>query len=409
LEDAKVLKEKEIINYIITRLANLGYFYQDEDNNLLKERELSEYIDEEIFVESLLRFNDVSEPIIKDALTKIKNLNTLSLLKRNEEFHELLMNGILIKTNKNEKRVRIVNFDNPFKNSFEIIKDFKVNNTIFDIVIFVNGFPFIIVEVKDKLKDAYNEISSYQNDIPNFFSYNAFSLLTDGKNALIGTVMASFASYKEWRMDLDLNPLEVLLTEFFKKERLMDYIKNSIFFKEKGAEKPVKLVGESYQYFGVLRVLDLINKYRIIENIKHKTRDGKVGLVLEKEGSKALFMAMLAKRLIGNEIFNKPSIVVLTKDDELYKSFYNLRSYLQVKSVKSSIVKEDGLFFMETFSDLTINERCNIIVMVDEDSVKGNLNKDKLPNATYIGFTIRLDENLEKELTDKYGRIIKFF
>ncbi|MDY0133657.1 MAG: hypothetical protein RBR46_01395, partial [Acholeplasmatales bacterium] len=108
-------------------------------------------------------------------------------------------------------------------------------------------------------------------------------------------------------------------------------------------------------------------------------------------------------------IFNKPSIVVLTKDDELYKSFYNLRSYLQVKSVKSSIVKEDGLFFMETFSDLTINERCNIIVMVDEDSVKGNLNKDKLPNATYIGFTIRLDENLEKELTDKYGRIIKFF
>jgi type I restriction enzyme R subunit len=409
LEDAKVLKEKEIINYIITRLANLGYFYQDEDNNLLKERELSEYIDEEIFVESLLRFNDVSEPIIKDALTKIKNLNTLSLLKRNEEFHELLMNGILIKTNKNEKRVRIVNFDNPFKNSFEIIKDFKVNNTIFDIVIFVNGFPFIIVEVKDKLKDAYNEISSYQNDIPNFFSYNAFSLLTDGKNALIGTVMASFASYKEWRMDLDLNPLEVLLTEFFKKERLMDYIKNSIFFKEKEAEKPVKLVGESYQYFGVLRVLDLINKYRIIENIKHKTRDGKVGLVLEKEGSKALFMAMLAKRLIGNEIFNKPSIVVLTKDDELYKSFYNLRSYLQVKSVKSSIVKEDGLFFMETFSDLTINERCNIIVMVDEDSVKGNLNKDKLPNATYIGFTIRLDENLEKELTDKYGRIIKFF
>jgi type I restriction enzyme R subunit len=409
LEDAKVLKEKEIINYIITRLANLGYFYQDEDNNLLKERELSEYIDEEIFVESLLRFNDVSEPIIKEALTKIKNLNTLSLLKRNEEFHELLMSGILIKTNKNEKRVRIVNFDNPFKNSFEIIKDFKVNNTIFDIVIFVNGFPFIIVEVKDKLKDAYNEISSYQNDIPNFFSYNAFSLLTDGKNALIGTVMASFASYKEWRMDLDLNPLEVLLTEFFKKERLMDYIKNSIFFKEKEAEKPVKLVGESYQYFGVLRVLDLINKYRIIENIKHKTRDGKVGLVLEKEGSKALFMAMLAKRLIGNEIFNKPSIVVLTKDDELYKSFYNLRSYLQVKSVKSSIVKEDGLFFMETFSDLTINERCNIIVMVDEDSVKGNLNKDKLPNATYIGFTIRLDENLEKELTDKYGRIIKFF
>lgn len=404
-----MLKEKEIINYIITRLANLGYFYQDEDNNLLKERELSEYIDEEIFVESLLRFNDVSEPIIKEALTKIKNLNTLSLLKRNEEFHELLMSGILIKTNKNEKRVRIVNFDNPFKNSFEIIKDFKVNNTIFDIVIFVNGFPFIIVEVKDKLKDAYNEISSYQNDIPNFFSYNAFSLLTDGKNALIGTVMASFASYKEWRMDLDLNPLEVLLTEFFKKERLMDYIKNSIFFKEKEAEKPVKLVGESYQYFGVLRVLDLINKYRIIENIKHKTRDGKVGLVLEKEGSKALFMAMLAKRLIGNEIFNKPSIVVLTKDDELYKSFYNLRSYLQVKSVKSSIVKEDGLFFMETFSDLTINERCNIIVMVDEDSVKGNLNKDKLPNATYIGFTIRLDENLEKELTDKYGRIIKFF
>jgi len=409
LEDAKVLKEKEIINYIITRLANLGYFYQDEDNNLLKERELSEYIDEEIFVESLLRFNDVSEPIIKEALTKIKNLNTLSLLKRNEEFHELLMSGILIKTNKNEKRVRIVNFDNPFKNSFEIIKDFKVNNTIFDIVIFVNGFPFIIVEVKDKLKDAYNEISSYQNDIPNFFSYNAFSLLTDGKNALIGTVMASFASYKEWRMDLDLNPLEVLLTEFFKKERLMDYIKNSIFFKEKEAEKPVKLVGESYQYFGVLRVLDLISKYRIIENIKHKMRDGKVGLVLEKEGSKALFMAMLAKRLIGNEIFNKPSIVVLTKDDELYKSFYNLRSYLQVKSVKSSIVKEDGLFFMETFSDLTINERCNIIVMVDEDSVKGNLNKDKLPNATYIGFTIRLDENLEKELTDKYGRIIKFF
>lgn len=404
-----MLKEKEIINYIITRLANLGYFYQDEDNNLLKERELSEYIDEEIFVESLLRFNDVSEPIIKEALTKIKNLNTLSILKRNEEFHELLMNGILIKTNKNEKRVRIVNFDNPFKNSFEIIKDFKVNNTIFDIVIFVNGFPFIIVEVKDKLKDAYNEISSYQNDIPNFFSYNAFSLLTDGKNALIGTVMASFASYKEWRMDLDLNPLEVLLTEFFKKERLMDYIKNSIFFKEKEAEKPVKLVGESYQYFGVLRVLDLINKYRIIENIKHKMRDGKVGLVLEKEGSKALFMAMLAKRLIGNEIFNKPSIVVLTKDDELYKSFYNLRSYLQVKSVKSSIVKEDGLFFMETFSDLTINERCNIIVMVDEDSVKGNLNKDKLPNATYIGFTIRLDENLEKELTDKYGRIIKFF
>lgn len=404
-----MLKEKEIINYIITRLANLGYFYQDEDNNLLKERELSEYIDEEIFVESLLRFNDVSEPIIKEALTKIKNLNTLSLLKRNEEFHELLMNGILIKTNKNEKRVRIVNFDNPFKNSFEIIKDFKVNNTIFDIVIFVNGFPFIIVEVKDKLKDAYNEISSYQNDIPNFFSYNAFSLLTDGKNALIGTVMASFASYKEWRMDLDLNPLEVLLTEFFKKERLMDYIKNSIFFKEKEAEKPVKLVGESYQYFGVLRVLDLINKYRIIENIRHKMRDGKVGLVLEKEGSKALFMAMLAKRLIGNEIFNKPSIVVLTKDDELYKSFYNLRSYLQVKSVKSSIVKEDGLFFMETFSDLTINERCNIIVMVDEDSVKGNLNKDKLPNATYIGFTIRLDENLEKELTDKYGRIIKFF
>ena len=471
-------QEKDIENTVIELLEDKGYIHQRQHYDWLVNRKLDDFINEELFIESLLRFNNVKVDVIKEVLMTIKSLSSTNLFEKNQEFHRYLTDGISVDVYGEDVNplIKLIDFETPNNNTFEVINQIKYkefNSTrIPDIVIYINGMPIILFELKGidskegtKLINAYNQIGGnseadgYRYDIPTLFHYNAFSILSDGANSLVGTITSNFDRYIEWKSvdgEFGFGPtyaykLQVLIDGLFPKERLLDVIKNNLFFMKKDKEKPTKIMSQYFQYFGVLKALDSINKKRKIDGIDVPERDGKAGLVWHTQGSgKSFSMVMLAQRLITNQIYNNPTIVVLTDrndlDEQLFTTFSNSREYLRTTPVKVesredlinklSNIKQGGIFFttIQKFdkSNIVPNDRSNIIVMADEAHrghygifeklsyqkdedgdyelvAKYGIEKyirDSLPNATFIGFTGTPVSTAEKQTTDIYGEII---
>ena len=241
-----------------------------------------------------------------------------------------------------------------------------------------------------------------------------------------------------------------MIEGLFTKARILDVIQNNLFFIKDKNDKPIKILAQYHQYFGVLKSLASIMK-----TMKPKG-NGKAGIVWHTQGSgKSFSMVMLAHRLLTSQELHVPTIVLLTDridlDDQLYKTFFSARDYLKTEPVmadsredlvknKLGPIKQGGIIFTTVGKfdkdNLPKNERNNIIVMTDEahrshyglyETVHYEKNKENdemeavfkygvekyireaLPNATFIGFTGTPISTKDKQTTDIFGDIIDVY
>ena len=299
-------------------LQDLGYDYVfgpdiSCDGDYPERKDYHEVILEQRVRDALYRINkDLPAIAIEDAYRQIITFNSPMLEENNRHFHRLLVEGIEVtykdKNNIRTKKAYIVDFDNIKNNDFLVVNQFTIvenEERRPDLIIFVNGIPLVVVELKSAsdenvgIENAYNQIQTYKRDIPSLFNYNAFCILSDGINAKAGTITSNEERFMNWR-SIDgktVEPLskpqyEVLFNGMLAKERLLDIIKNFILFQESKEEEKdaegnklgdkktiIKILAAYHQYFAVKKA---------IEKTKEATKedgDRKIGVIWHTQGS----------------------------------------------------------------------------------------------------------------------------
>ena len=413
---------------------------------------------------SLLRINrNLPEEAVKEAILKLKNFDMGSLLQKNIIFMDYLQNGItvkiLVKGEEQSVIVRLVDYGTVDNNSFCVVNQFTFlengNNRRPDIILFINGMPLVLMELKSPSKDevdvenAYHQIRNYMQDIPSMFYYNAICVVSDLSTNKAGTITSGLDRFMEWKTK-DGNYEETSYAQFdtfyegmFQKKRLLDILKNFILFSGTGTGR-FKVLAGYHQYFAVRKA---------IEKAKIATKtDGKGGVFWHTQGSgKSLSMVFYAHLL--QEALDSPTIVVMTDridlDDQLYAQFSQCADFLRQTPVQAESKEHlktlldgrsaNGIIFTTMFKfergEKPLSERRNIVVMADEAhrgqygfeekivlseneagekearTVIGNARiiHDALPNATFIGFTGTPISAKDRNTREVFGEYIDVY
>lgn len=392
---------------------------------------------------------------IHEAIIKLRNIDMGSLAQRNETFTDYLQHGIEVsyfngKEMRNEM-VYLIDFEHTDKNTFQVINQWTfIENAEkrADIIVFVNGLPLVVVELKSPSREetdaseAYLQLRNYMKDIPSLFAFNMFCVMSDMALSKAGTITSKEDRYMEWKTkdgnyeSTEFVDYDTFFEGIFQRERLLDIIKNFICFskEEKGS---AKILAGYHQYFAVKKA---------IERTKHATvSNGKIGVFWHTQGSgKSLSMVFYA-HLLQQEL-SQPTIVVITDrndlDDQLYTQFSKCKEFLRQTPVQANSrenLKEllsgreaNGIIFttMQKFeeSDEPLSERRNIIVMTDEahrgqygfeekvDATTGKVSigtariiHNSLPNASYIGFTGTPISTKDRDTVEVFGDYIDIY
>ena len=392
---------------------------------------------------------------IHEATIKLRNIDMGSLTQRNETFTDYLQHGIEVsyfngKEMRNEM-VYLIDFEHTDKNTFQVINQWTfIENAEkrADIIVFVNGLPLVVVELKSPSREetdaseAYLQLRNYMKDIPSLFAFNMFCVMSDMALSKAGTITSKEDRYMEWKTkdgnyeSTEFVDYDTFFEGIFQRDRLLDIIKNFICFskEEKGS---AKILAGYHQYFAVKKA---------IERTKHATvSNGKIGVFWHTQGSgKSLSMVFYA-HLLQQEL-SQPTIVVITDrndlDDQLYTQFSKCKEFLRQTPVQANSrenLKEllsgreaNGIIFttMQKFeeSDEPLSERRNIIVMTDEahrgqygfeekvDTTTGKVSigtariiHNSLPNASYIGFTGTPISTKDRDTVEVFGDYIDIY
>lgn len=392
--------------------------------------------------DSLVRINrSLPAEAIDEAISKLRSFESGSLVQKNAVFTDYLQNGVPVKFFvRGEERasiVRLIDYAHTELNTFYVVNQFTFidngNNRRPDIILFINGLPLVLMELKSPSQDeagvenAYRQIRNYMQDIPSMFYYNAICVISDLSTNKAGTITSGLDRFMEWKTkdgSYENNAyaqFDTFYEGMFQKERLLDILKNFILFSGSGQGR-FKVLAGYHQYFAVRKAIE---KARIAE----KT-DGKGGVFWHTQGSgKSLSMVFYAHLL--QSALESPTIVVMTDridlDDQLYAQFSQCADFLRQTPVQAESKEHlkslldgrsaNGIIFTTMFKfergERPLSERRNIVVMADEahrgqygfdekivmsendkgekeaHTVIGNARiiHDALPNATFIGFT----------------------
>lgn len=409
----------------------------------------------DILPDALERINPtLPRQAINEAVLKINDINTGSLQQRNEAFHEYLQSGVEVRffDGKEEQNdiVYLLDFDNPKNNDFHVVNQWtfvEYSNKRPDLIVFVNGMPLVIFELKSPSReetdssDAYLQLRNYMQHIPSMFVPNAFCVMSDMSDTRVGTITASEDRFVKWKsIDGDYSETQnadwkTMLEGVFRKERLTDIIKNFICFND-SADSVVKILAGYHQYFAVHKAAD-----RAVEAV---AGDGKIGVFWHTQGSgKSLSMVFLAHML--QEKLQSPTIVVITDrndlDDQLFSQFGRCANFLRQKPERAinrknlqALLRDreaNGIIFttMQKFmeDDEPLCDRSNVVVMVDEAhrgqygltekmTTDGRISigaarlvRKALPNASYIGFTGTPISTEDKNTREIFGDYIDVY
>ncbi|WP_068786891.1 type I restriction endonuclease subunit R [Paenibacillus phocaensis] len=406
--------------------------------------------------EALIRINKhVPREAIEEAIRVVEVPRSPSLLINNKAFQKMITDGIDVQyqaANGEYPTEKVWLFDtDPDRidnNDFLVVNQFTVvenqGEKRPDIVVFVNGLPIAVFELKSAsneevgISDAYNQMQTYKGAIPSLFTYNSFLVISDGVNARVGTLTANEDRFMMWRtIDGDdvapssLPQLEVLVKGMFEKSRLLDIIKHFVLFQTDG-EHLFKILAGYHQYHATNKAIASTERATMDEG------DRKIGVIWHTQGSgKSLSMVFYAGKLVLT--LNNPTIVVVTDrndlDDQLFSTFSKSKDLLRQTPqqaenrthLRELLSVESGGIIFTTVHKFTpdenedkypvLTERRNVIVIADEahrsqygfqaEMVAGEdeaaikygyakYMRDALPNASYIGFT-----GTPVELTDK--------
>lgn len=464
--------ESNIEEAALLWLDELGYKIEDfetvspQGDYPLRDSYYDVYL-KDILIDALKRLNPtIPKSGIEDAFRMLTIPNKVSLIENNRYISKLITEGVSVSFHNKEgvienKIVNVFDFINPDNNDFRVINQFTViegqTEKRPDIVVFVNGLPIAVFELKTASDEnitidaAYNQIKTYQEQISSLFVYNAFNVISDGLHAKVGTITSNKDWYMTWRT-LDgeniapnsIPQLEVIIKGMFEKSRLLDIIKQFILFQDEDTEYK-KILAGYHQYHAVNAA---------VENTKLATGhngDGRIGVVWHTQGSgKSLTMVFYAAKLIISKELENPTIVVITDrndlDDQLFLTFSKSSGLLRTNPYQ--VMSQDdlrrelngrtsgGVIFttIQKFTEDVLNEpltkRKNVIVLVDEAHrsqygfsakiIKDNKEafekygyakymRDALPNASYIGFTGTPIEKTDKNTRAVFGDYISTY
>ena len=394
---------------------------------------------------------------LDDALRKLTRPTGSTLEARNRTFHRLLVDGVTVEYPLADGamrgvQARVVDFENPDANDWLAVNQFSVsenkNTRRADIVLFVNGLPLAVIELKNPADEeatiwtAWQQLQTYKAELPGLFSMNAALMVSDGTQARIGPLTAGREWFKPWRTvggetlaDASMTELQVMLEGVFARRRFLDLVRDFIVFEDDGSGALVKKMAGYHQFHAVrvaveetLRAAALQREGRRVgENGgRYEARpqpggepgDRRIGVVWHTQGSgKSLTMAFYTGAIIREAAMQNPTVVALTDrndlDDQLFGTFSRCQELLrqppsQAESRadlrKKLSVNAGGVvfttiqkFFPEEKGDThpTLSQRGNIVVIADEahrsqyDFVDGFARhmRDALPNASFVGFT----------------------
>lgn len=427
------------------------------------ERDFYSPLYEDVLIDSLRNLNrDLPEDAIVEAIYKLKNIENGELVQKNAVFMDYLQNGISVRYFADgEDRsaiVYLVDYKNVENNSFIIANQWTFienSNKRPDIILFLNGLPVVLVELKSPSREetdaseAYRQLRNYMQEIPSMFVYNAICVMSDQLTSKAGTITSGEDRFMEWKTkdgdyeNTQYAQFDTFFEGIFQKERLLDIIKNFICFSNEGVSS-FKILAGYHQYFAVRKAVESTKKATIT--------DGKGGVFWHTQGSgKSLSMVFYAHLL--QEALDSPTIVVLTDrndlDDQLYGQFAKCKDFLRQAPMQAesrenlktllSGRQANGIIFttMQKFeeSDEPLSERNNIIVMADEahrgqyglaEKIKIVKNEDgkeeakrvigtariirnSLPNATYIGFTGTPISSKDRSTREVFGDYIDIY
>jgi hypothetical protein len=286
------LTEDEIEQYQLQLLQNLGYAYhhgydlQPEG----KDQERENFGDVVLKTRLQQAINRLNPTIPADALNQaqreIFNIASSDLLNNNEIFHKYLTEGITVEYQKNgETRgepVKAIDWHNIDNNEFLVVNQFTViednHNRRPDLVVFINGLPLVVIELKNavdekaNLRAAYNQLQTYKREIPSLFTYNTLLVISDGLSARAGSLTADFNRFSAWKTptgENHINELEILTTGLLNKQTLLDLIRHFTVFEKTRSEDlntgivsitTIKKIAAYHQYYAVNKAIESIVK-----------------------------------------------------------------------------------------------------------------------------------------------------
>lgn len=428
--------------------------------------------------DALRRLNpDLPEEALNDAYRRLAHPEGASVEARNRAFHRMLIDGVTVDFRRADESIagaqaKAIDFSNPDNNDWLVVNQFTVVENRHtrrpDIVLFVNGLPLAIIELKNPadqnatILSAFNQLQTYKAEIPGTFAYNEFLVISDGLEARIGTLTAGREWYKPWRTISGLEvedegrpELDVLLKGVFERRNFLDLIHDFIVFEDNGGAISKKMAG--YHQFHAVRVAvaetlraslpekwkkeaEAYGEYWAGKQPGGKPGDRRIGVIWHTQGSgKSLTMAFYAGRIIREPAMQNPTVIVITDrndlDDQLFGTFCRCKELLRQAPVQAESradlreklqVKGGGVVFTtiqkflpEEKGDLNpvLSERNNIVVIADEahrsqyDFIDGFARhmRDTLPRASFIAFTGTPLERADKNTRTVFGDYISIY
>ena len=447
-----IFTEESYENALITLLENLGYEHLY-GPDIERDYKVPYY---DFQLTHSLRMVNPTKPLeaIEEAKRKLRDIDTGPLVQKNEKFMEYLQNGIEVtyqeKGDTMYDIVYLIDYEHPDRNTFQAINQWtfvEKSEKRADIMIFVNGLPLVLIELKSPSREetdasaAYRQIRNYIQEIPSLFIYNVFCVMSDMALSKAGTITSKEDRFMEWKSKdgieetKDFIDYDTFFVGMFKRDRFLDLIKNFTCFSVDESSS-AKILAGYHQYFAVKKAID--------RTVRATNSDGKIGVFWHTQGSgKSLSMVFYAHLI--QSVLNKPTIVVITDrndlDDQLYTQFSKCERFLRQKPVQATSRENlrelllgreaNGIIFttMQKFeeSDGPLSERRNIVVMTDEAhrgqygfeekvNAQGKISvglariiHDSLPNASFIGFTGTPISQKDRDTQEVFGDYIDIY
>lgn len=444
LSEKPALRVFQDIGYEYKPGAELGPNSADPERDALSDVVLRDRLRKKLH-----EFNpNLPEEAIEDAISQLLGFNSPRLLKNNQNFHKNLTEGVQVEYEENGETkgafVDVIDFENPENNDFLVSNQvtFKIGDNPErrpDILVFVNGLPVGILEMKNptdpnaSIGKAYKQVTDrYVNDIPDLFHYNELIGVMDMSNARLGCLSAGWEWFSPWRYidkeedaTRDYAPSEVLIRGAFDPDRVLDLIRYFVLYSDEDGQLSKKLAAY-HQYYAVNNAIE--NSKKTVPN----PDENRIGVVWHTQGSgKSLSMVFYGNKVRQTEGMRNPTLVFLTDrndlDEQLFQEFkihglpaewadednrVELRDRLDREA--GGIVFATVQKFQTTDEEAVypeVNDRGNMIVVADEahrtqyKELAANVRR-ALPNASYVGFTATPIEKDDRSTTNTFGGYI---
>ncbi len=465
---SKVMTESEVEYVCLCLLGDLNYAVASgpdiSEGGLAAERGYGEVVLIGRLQDALKRINKgVPDSAIEEAIKRVVRTDSQDLVQNNQAFHKLLVNGVPVQYKRADGSVKddslwLIDFNDIRNNDFLAVNQFTVIeeriNRRADIVLFVNGLPLVLIELKNpadenaSVSSAYKQLQTYMKEIPSIFRFNEILVASDGTYAKAGTITSPQERFTVWKESEGKKPnipsseIELLINGMLKPNILLDLVHSYVAFEpEKQKDGSINISKKIAQY----------QQYRAVRKAIAKTvaaskEDRRGGVVWHTQGSgKSLTMVFYVGKMVLEPKLENPTIIMLTDrndlGDQLFDTFARNHDLLRQDPVQAMTrqdlqrllkVASGGIifttiqkFYPEGDDYPQLSDRRNIIVIADEAhrsqygfglKVPKNLAKDDLkygyakymrdalPNATFVGFTgtpiEKADHNTRKVFGD---------